>query len=197
VSVWIEGSARERRDCGETTQRRLKLGHCTYLAVATEDAAAQFTPKSLSHSLRPDGSGGRHRLGTVGFSLIEGWSIPDSLYVTVQTLTTVGYGDEPPRSGAAVCRGRCYAARRGRGCLCRLNHSSISGPVGVESRLSVSDGAPKRMSKLQDHLIICGSGRVAGHLIRIFLDAKETFVVIESDPNVLESSATSGVHVHD
>src|SRR5713226_4487259 len=38
--------------------------------------------------------------GTIGFHLIEGWSLADSLYVTVQTLTTVGYGDIPPTSGA-------------------------------------------------------------------------------------------------
>jgi len=38
--------------------------------------------------------------GTIGFHFVERWSIADSLYVTVQTLTTVGYGDLPPRSGA-------------------------------------------------------------------------------------------------
>src|ERR1051326_5423175 len=38
--------------------------------------------------------------GTLGFRLIEGWSFVDSFYVTVQTLTTVGYGDLPPRSPA-------------------------------------------------------------------------------------------------
>ena len=43
--------------------------------------------------------------GTVGFHLIEGWSIADSIYVTVQTLTTVGYGDQTPRSGM----GRTFA----------------------------------------------------------------------------------------
>src|SRR5580765_7366611 len=35
--------------------------------------------------------------GTIGFHLIEGWTFGESLYVTVQTLTTVGYGDIPPR----------------------------------------------------------------------------------------------------
>ena len=35
----------------------------------------------------------------------EGWSIGDSFYVTVQTLTTVGYGDLPPHNPA----GRAFA----------------------------------------------------------------------------------------
>src|SRR5258706_16292103 len=43
--------------------------------------------------------------GTIGFHLVEGWGFADSLYVTVQTLTTVGYGDMTPRSGA----GRSFA----------------------------------------------------------------------------------------
>ena len=32
--------------------------------------------------------------GTAGFHLIEGWSLGDSLYMTLMTVTTVGYG--PP-----------------------------------------------------------------------------------------------------
>jgi voltage-gated potassium channel len=37
-------------------------------------------------------------LGTVAFHLLEGWSILDSLYVTVQTVTTVGFGDLTPQT---------------------------------------------------------------------------------------------------
>ena len=32
-------------------------------------------------------------LGTAVFHALEGWSILDSLYVTAQTVTTVGFGD--------------------------------------------------------------------------------------------------------
>jgi voltage-gated potassium channel len=31
--------------------------------------------------------------GTVGYTLIEGWSVSDSLYMTMITVTTVGYGE--------------------------------------------------------------------------------------------------------
>jgi voltage-gated potassium channel len=37
-------------------------------------------------------------IGTLVFRSIEGWSILTSLYVTVQTVTTVGYGDVTPQS---------------------------------------------------------------------------------------------------
>src|SRR5258707_13556478 len=43
--------------------------------------------------------------GSIGFRTIEGWSLADSLYATMQTLTTVGYGDLTPRSLA----GRAFA----------------------------------------------------------------------------------------
>ncbi|HEV8367208.1 MAG TPA: potassium channel family protein, partial [Pyrinomonadaceae bacterium] len=43
--------------------------------------------------------------GTVAFHQLEGWSILDSLYVTAQTVTTVGFGDLAPRT----LRGRAFA----------------------------------------------------------------------------------------
>src|SRR5258708_19362170 len=41
---------------------------------------------------------GATAFGAIGFWLIEGWSIIDSLYMTVMTLTTVGFGEVHPLS---------------------------------------------------------------------------------------------------
>ena len=49
-------------------------------------------------------------LGTVGFRLIEGWSLGDSLYMTLMTVTTVGYG--PPQTLSVA--GRNFAIRGAR-----------------------------------------------------------------------------------
>jgi len=120
--------------------------------------------------------------GTVGFTLIEGWPLSDSLYVTVQTLTTVGYGDVPPHSGA----GRAFAVivmLMGVGGVA-LAASTIVQSV-VQSELVSAFGQrrqSKKMSKLHDHYIICGSGRVGSHLIRDLQATGKPFVVIESDP---------------
>ena len=37
--------------------------------------------------------------GTLGYHLIEGWNILESLYTTIQTISTVGYGDYTPQTG--------------------------------------------------------------------------------------------------
>jgi voltage-gated potassium channel len=38
--------------------------------------------------------------GTAFFTLVEGWSVLDSLYFSVTTLTTVGFGDPAPATAA-------------------------------------------------------------------------------------------------
>ena len=38
--------------------------------------------------------------GTVFFTLVEGWSVLDSFYFSVTTLTTVGFGDPAPATAA-------------------------------------------------------------------------------------------------
>lgn len=127
--------------------------------------------------------------------MIEGWSISDSLYATVQTLTTVGYGDITPQSTA----GRTFAVvimLIGVGGVA-LGASSIVQSV-VQSELLSTFGQrwqSKRMRKLNNHFIVCGSGRVGSHLVRDLLAANETFVVIESDQERAAEITSRGVDV--
>jgi len=133
--------------------------------------------------------------GTVGFSLIEGWSLPDSFYVTVQTLTTVGYGDIPPRSAA----GRGFAVLimlMGVGGVA-LAASTIVQSI-VQSELISTFGQrrlSRRMHKLHDHYIICGSGRVGSHLVRDLKRADEAFVIIELDSDRAAEFSQKGFNV--
>ncbi len=39
-------------------------------------------------------------IGTIGFHFIEDWSVIDSFYTTITTLTTVGYGDFTPENNS-------------------------------------------------------------------------------------------------
>ncbi len=134
-------------------------------------------------------------LGTVGFRLIEGWSVADSLYATVQTLTTVGYGDVTPQTVA----GRSFAVvimLIGVGGVA-LGASTIVQSV-VQSELLSTFGQRRqsqRMRKLHDHFIICGSGRVGSHLVRDLLATNQSFVVIENDQERAAEFSQRGVNV--
>ena len=44
-------------------------------------------------------------VGTIVYSILEGWTLFDSLYATIITITTVGYGDLSPQSQS----GRVFA----------------------------------------------------------------------------------------
>jgi voltage-gated potassium channel len=121
-------------------------------------------------------------IGTVGFHLIEGWSIRDSLYVSAQTVTTVGYGDLTPASR----NGRLFSTifmLAGVGVVLYALTSTVQ--AIVQSELVATFGQrrqSRKMSKLRNHFIICGSGRVGSHLVRALLNSAEPFIVIEKDP---------------
>src|SRR6185312_5122656 len=53
----------------------------------------------------------------------------------------------------------------------------------------------RKMSKLRNHFIICGAGRVGSHLTRALLSSAETFVVIEQDPQKVAELNDLGVTV--
>jgi voltage-gated potassium channel len=133
--------------------------------------------------------------GTIGFHFVEGWTLADSLYVTVQTLTTVGYGDLPPRSGS----GRLFAVvvmLIGAGGVALAVSTIVQSVVKWELVSTFGQRRlTRKMSKLRDHYIICGSGRVGSHLVRDLLAANESFVVIEKDQQRAAEFSQRGVNV--
>jgi len=130
--------------------------------------------------------------GTVAFHLIEGWSILDSLYVTVQTVTTVGFGDIVP----GTVLGRLFATvfmMVGVGIVLYALTSTVQSIV--HSELFARYGHSRKMSKLRDHFIICGAGRVGSHLIRSLRAVDGVFIVIESDQHKCETLTDMGIAV--
>ena len=131
-------------------------------------------------------------VGTVVFHLLEGWSILDSLYVTVQTVTTVGFGDVTPRTTA----GRVFATAFmmvGVGIVLYALTSTVQSIV--HSELFARYRQTRQMSKLRDHFIICGAGRVGSHLIRSLRAVDGVFLVIESDQRKCESLMAMNIPV--
>ena len=134
-------------------------------------------------------------LGTIVFHLLEGWSILDSLYVTAQTVTTVGFGDVTPRT----LRGRLFATFFmivGVGVVLYVLTSAVQ--TIIQSELVATFGErrlSRKMSKLRNHLIICGAGRVGSHLIRSLKSTDETFIVLESNTEKVGRLLDAGVPV--
>jgi voltage-gated potassium channel len=133
--------------------------------------------------------------GTVAFHQLEGWSILDSLYVTAQTVTTVGFGDLAPRT----LRGRAFATGFmivGVGIVLYALTTAVQSIV--QSELVATFGQrrlSRKMSKLRDHFIICGAGRVGLHLIRSLQGGKDPFIVIESNTQKVAQLMDAGIVV--
>ena len=131
-------------------------------------------------------------VGTTMFHLLEGWSILDSLYVTAQTVTTVGFGDLAPKTPF----GRAFAVlfmMASVGIVLYALTSTVQ--AIVHSELFATYGHSRKMSKMRDHFIICGAGRVGSHLIRNLSDANGTFLVIETDSAKVEALTDLGITV--
>jgi voltage-gated potassium channel len=132
-------------------------------------------------------------LGALGFHLIEGWSLLDSLYFTVTTVATVGYGDMHPSNKA----GRVFAIIYiflGVGtvgfvlsrALVEIVQSEIVAGFGQRRRL-------REVRRLRNHFIICGAGRVGARVIRELQRKGEPFVIVERDASIIGPWLDEGV----
>jgi voltage-gated potassium channel len=134
-------------------------------------------------------------IGTIAFHLLEGWSIVDSLYVTAQTVTTVGFGDIAPRTFF----GRVFATlfmMVSVGIVLYALTSTVQWIIQSEMLLTLGQlRHSRKMSKLRDHFIICGAGRVGSNLIRGLKGTDDPFIVIESDRRKVEELMDHGVPV--
>lgn len=126
-------------------------------------------------------------VGTLVYSKLEGWSLLDSLYATIITMTTVGYGDLSPQSAA----GRIFAIFFALSAIGIASYAvSTFAAVIIENQLArqrrkVRERRMKRIEALHDHVIICG-GSVVGHRTANELRKRQTpFVLIEPDEAAL------------
>jgi len=124
--------------------------------------------------------------GTLGYSLIEGWDPLSSLYMTVITITTVGYGEVRPLSQGGIAF------------TMLLILSSVGmvafivvglARVMVEGEVRKIFGRrklEKKISNLKDHYIICGYGRIGSYICQELAARPVPFVVVEKDPGVTQ-----------
>ncbi len=125
-------------------------------------------------------------LGVVGYMIIEGWSLLDAFYMTVTTVTTVGFREVKPLSD----EGRIFTTLLilvGVGIafyiLTNLVALVVEGDLGLALGLRRMKG---KIEALRDHHILCGFGRVGEEIAREFTERGIPFVIIDSNPEAIE-----------
>ena len=132
--------------------------------------------------------------GSLGFVLIEGWSFFDALYMTVTTLSTVGYGEIHPLSPL----GRIYnmgLILAGMGVMLYIITSLAR--VVVEGEIRAALGKRKLIKQikgLKDHYIICGFGRIGETIVQQLKGRGTPLVVVENNPDNLPRLEAAGIN---
>ena len=124
--------------------------------------------------------------GTIGYMVVEGWNFQDSLYMTVTTLTTVGYREV--RELTSVGRWFTIILIIG-GVGTMLYALSAGAKVLMEGEFQEVLGRrrlEKKMKELRDHYIICGYGRMGKIIVRELKSEKVKFAVIEKNAIIHE-----------
>jgi voltage-gated potassium channel len=130
--------------------------------------------------------------GTIGYMLIERWSAWDAFYMTVITVTTVGYREvhELSRAGQLftvlllVC-----------GVGAALYTFTLLATMVVEGGLP--EGLQRRrhqrmLEAIKDHFIVCGYGRMGSIVVQQLQRQRVPFVVVERDPERLQKAIERG-----
>ena len=124
--------------------------------------------------------------GICGYTWIEGWDLLDSLYMTIITLSTVGYG-EVREIGPS---GRVFTVL-----LIVFGLFTITYIVGLVAETLVAGEirsvlgrrkVSKKIKSLRDHYIICGYGRIGSIICKGLTRKAIPLMVIEKDEQVQE-----------
>lgn len=132
-------------------------------------------------------------IGTLGFRLIEGYSLFDAFYMTLITITTVGYQEVHPLSHA----GRVFNSF-----LILFGVSAMFFAVGAMTQtiieLELQNRFGKRRKKraimqMKDHYIVCGFGRVGRNAAFELQSARVPFLVIDRSEQRVERATAAGM----
>ena len=134
-------------------------------------------------------------LGSLGYVWIEEWNLFDALWMTVITLTTVGYSEVRPLTQA----GRAYTMvlmLAGIGIMFYI----ITGLAKIIVEGEIRDALGKRklqrtIKKLHDHYIICGYGRIGEIIARQLKERHIPFVVVENQPELVLNLEELGYNI--
>src|SRR5579864_728443 len=131
-------------------------------------------------------------VGVGGYMLINGWSLLDSFYMVIITISTVGYTEVHPQAWP----GRLFTSG-----LIIVGVATMLYGFGVFAE-TLADNAFGRyrrerqlqrdLDRLRDHFIICGYGRIGTQIVAEFESHKVAYVVIDQTDEALERIRAEG-----
>jgi voltage-gated potassium channel len=134
--------------------------------------------------------------GTLWYKFMEGWSWEEAAYMTVITLTTVGFGETNPlsRQGrlftiALILLGVVTIGYM----INRFTEAVVQGYFQEGMRLRQQR---RLMETLTQHYIICGFSRTGRQIAKEFQAENVTFVVVDSDLESVEQAQAEGYIVY-
>ena len=132
-------------------------------------------------------------VGSTGYMAIEGWSFFDSFYMTVITITTVGYGEVQNLSEA----GRFFTVVLiivGMGIIIYIVGMFAEAMVDLQLRKMLGRRKlDQQIKKIKDHYIICGFGRIGKVISKELASKRISMLVIDNNPDSREILELEGI----
>ena len=131
--------------------------------------------------------------GTVGYMIIEDWSFINSFYMTIITISTVGFGEV----SELTVYGKLFTSFliiSSFGTFAYAITSVTTYLVGGEYRKYFKEyKTMKELKQMKNHVIICGFGRVGKQVAEDLTAHNNDFVVIERDQEVIDHDHNEGI----
>ncbi len=121
--------------------------------------------------------------GSSGYMLIEETNMTDAIYMTVISITTVGFTEVIPLSPTGKYF-TIFLIFGGVGFF--LYIVSLITEAMIEGGLHTFLGRrhmEKQMAGMKDHFIVCGFGRIGKVISKILYENKRSFLIIENNPD--------------
>ena len=132
--------------------------------------------------------------GTTGYMVIEGWGLMDAVYMTVVTMTTVGYDEVKPLSAAGRTF-NLFVMIGGVGLM--LYILTVTVQAVVEDEVLKGLFRRRRMrakiEALEQHYILCGYGRVGREVAAVFRGEGAPFVVVDASEEAVGAAEDEGI----